>query len=35
MMVKGVKNSFDEIIQFINDCKSKMDKIMYLAQRDP
>ena len=34
MIVKGVKNSFEEIVTFIDETRSFMDKIMYLAEKD-
>jgi len=35
MIVKGVKGSFDEMIAFIDDARNRMDKIMYLVEKDP
>lgn len=34
MIVKGVKNSFDEIVGFVDETRSIMDKVMYLAEKD-
>lgn len=34
MIVKGVKNSFEEIVKFVEETRSLMDKIMYLAEKD-
>lgn len=35
MIVKGIKGSFDEIIDFLRDSNSKMTKIAYLVEKDP
>lgn len=35
MIVKGIKGSFDEIKQFIEQCIKRIEKIMYLVEKDP
>ena len=34
MIVKGIKGSFDEIISFIQESIKKMDKIVYISEKD-
>jgi hypothetical protein len=31
MIVKGIKNSYDEVLSFLSNAKKRMDKIVYLS----